>query len=292
MAGEIAAAGGVVWRLRDGVVEVALVYRERYGDWTLPKGKLEADESARVAAHREVREETGARVALGRFLGRTGYLLGADHKVVDYFAARYLDGEFVPSEEVADLRWMPVPDAVARLSHDRDLPVLAAFSALPADLTTVLLVRHAKAGSRAQWEDADELRPLSRNGEKQVPPVRELAAVYGAERVYSAPLVRCVETVRPVADDIGVPVVEEELLAERKYEGMADAATRRLAEIAAGGGVSVVCSQGGVIPDLVTRVAADSPVSLPRRVESKKGSVWALFFAGTHLVAADYIRVP
>jgi 8-oxo-dGTP diphosphatase len=73
---------------------------------------------------------------------------------------------------------------------------------------------------------------------------------------------------------------------------MADAATRRLAEIAAGGGVSVVCSQGGVIPDLVTRVAADSPVSLPRRVESKKGSVWALFFAGTHLVAAEYIRVP
>src|SRR5688500_17291842 len=115
MAGEIAAAGGVVWRLRDGVVEVALVYRERYGDWTLPKGKLEADESARVAAHREVREETGARVALGRFLGRTGYRLGADHKVVDYFAARYLDGEFVPSEEVADLRWMPVPAAVARL---------------------------------------------------------------------------------------------------------------------------------------------------------------------------------
>jgi 8-oxo-(d)GTP phosphatase len=292
MPGEIAAAGGVVWRVRDGAVEVALVHRERYDDWTLPKGKLDAGESVRVAAHREVREETGARVALGRSLGRTRYLLGTDRKVVDYFAARYLDGEFAPSDEVAELRWMPVPDALARLSYDRDHPVLAAFSALPADLTTVLLVRHAKAGSRAQWDDADELRPLSHNGEKQVPPVRELTAVYGAERVYSAPLARCVQTVRPTAEDIGVPVVEEELLAERKYEGMADAATRRLTEIAATGEVSVVCSQGGVIPDLVSRLAADSPVVLPRRVESKKGSVWALFFAETRLVAADYIRVP
>lgn len=292
MAREIAAAGAVVWRLRDGVVEVALVHRLAYDDWTLPKGKLDAGESARVAAHREVREETGARVALGRFLGRTRYRIGADRKLVDYFAARYLDGEFTPSDEVAALRWMPVADALARLTYDRDHPVLAAFVALPADLTTLLLVRHAKAGSRAQWDDADELRPLSRNGEKQVPPVRTLAAVYGADRVFSAPLVRCVRTVEPVADDLGATVLEEELLAERKYEGMADAAQRRVAEIVAPGGVAVVCSQGGVIPDLVSRVAAESGFLVARRVESKKGSVWALFFDGARLVAADYIRVP
>jgi 8-oxo-dGTP diphosphatase len=292
MAQEIAAAGAVMWRERAGIVEVALVHRLRYDDWTLPKGKLEAGESARIAAHREVREETGARMALGRYLGRTRYRTGMDRKVVDYFAARYLDGGFEPSEEVAGLRWLSVPDALARLTYERDHSVLAAFSVLPADLTTLLLVRHAKAGSRAQWDDADELRPLSRNGEKQVPPIRTLAAVYGADRVYAAPLVRCVRTVQPVADDLGVPVEEEELLAERKYEGMAEAAQRRLSEIAAAGGVPVVCSQGGVIPDLVSRVAAESGLPVLRRVESKKGSVWALFFEGPDLVAADYIRVP
>lgn len=292
MAEEIAAAGAVVWRVRNGVVEVALVYRRRYDDWTLPKGKLDRGESARVAAHREVREETGARVALGRYLGRTRYRVGADRKLVDYFAARYLDGDFAPSDEVAELRWLPVTDAPARLTYDRDHPVLTAFLAHPADLTTLLLVRHAKAGSRAQWDDADELRPLSHNGEKQLAPLRTLAAVYGATRVYSAPLVRCVRTVAPIAADLGVPVLEEELVAERKYEGMAEAAQRRLVEIACEGGVPVVCSQGGVIPDLLSRVAAESGVSLGTRVESKKGSVWALFFAGSRLVAADYIRVP
>lgn len=292
MAEEIAAAGAVVWRLRDDVVEVALVYRRHYDDWTLPKGKLDRDESARIAAHREVLEETGARVALGRSLVRTDYRVGPDRKVVDYFAARYLDGEFVPNDEVAELRWLPVPDALGLLTYERDHPVLTAFTAHPADLTTLLLVRHAKAGSRAHWQDADELRPLSHNGERQVAPIRRIAAVYGATRVHAAPLVRCVSTVAPIADDLGVPVLPEELLAESKYEGMAEAAERRLVEIAGEGGVAVVCSQGGVIPDLITRVTAASGVPLDEPVESKKGSVWALFFAESRLVAADYIRVP
>jgi 8-oxo-dGTP diphosphatase len=292
MAHEIAAAGAVVWRVRDDRVEIALVHRLSYDDWTLPKGKLDPGESVRTAASREVREEIGARVALGRFLTRTRYRVETDRKVVDYFAARYLDGEFSPSDEVAAVRWVPVRAARELLSYERDHAVVAAFEALPADLTTLLLVRHAKAGSRAQWEDVDELRPLSHNGRKQVPPVRALAAACGADRVYAAPLVRCVQTVQPVADDLEAKVVEEELLSEKAYESMAEATERRFLEIVEEGGVPVVCSQGGVIPDLVARLAAASGLTVARQVESKKGSVWALFFDGTRLVAADYVRVP
>jgi 8-oxo-dGTP pyrophosphatase MutT (NUDIX family)/phosphohistidine phosphatase SixA len=289
---EIAAAGAVVWRERDGNVEVALVHRPRYDDWSLPKGKLDPGESARVAAWREVDEETGARVALGRFLCRTRYRVGADRKVVDYFAARYLSGSFTPSDEVDSLRWLPLSSAASVVSYDHDRTVLAAFTDLPAALTTLLLVRHAKAGSRSEWAAADELRPLSKTGNRQVPPIHRLASVYGADRVYSAPLVRCVDTVAPIADDLGVKTVEEPLFAEKTYEGRENAATHRLLDIVASDGVPVVCSQGGVIPDLLSRITATSNLSLGRQVEAKKGSVWALFFADTDLVAADYIRVP
>ena len=173
-----------------------------------------------------------------------------------------MSGSFAPSDEVDELRWLPLSAAASLLSYDHDRAVLSAFTALPAALTTLLLVRHAKAGSRAEWQDVDELRPLSRNGQKQVPPIRELARIYGADRVFSAPLVRCVQTVEPAADDAGVPVDEEELLSEKAYSGMEEAAVRRLLEIAADGGVPVVCSQGGVIPDLVTRVAKASKLPL------------------------------
>ena len=289
---EILAGGAVVWRPAGEGVEVALVHRQRYGDWSLPKGKLEPRESTRVAAWREVREETGALVALGRLLGETRYRVGPDRKVVEYFAARYLSGSFEPSDEVDELRWLPLAGAFELLSYDHDRTVLRAFTALPADLTTLLLVRHAKAGSRAEWPEADELRPLSRNGEKQVEPIRLLGTVYGADRVYAAPLVRCVRTVQPVADDLGAKVREEELLSEKAYEGMAEAAARRVLEIVADGGVPVMGSQGGVIPDLVTRLGAASGLSVDSRLKAKKGSVWALFFDGTRLVAADYLEVP
>jgi 8-oxo-(d)GTP phosphatase len=289
---EILAAGAAVWRPAGGEIEVALVHRPRYDDWSLPKGKLEQGESARVAAWREVREETGAHVALGRFLVRTRYRIGPDRKAVDYFAARHVSGSFTPSDEVDETRWLPVSAARSLLSHDHDRTVLDAFTALPAELTAVLLVRHAKAGSRAEWSDTDELRPLSHNGQRQLAPIRALGTVYGVDRVYSAPLVRCVQTVQPVADDLGTKVVEEELLSEKAYVGMEDAVVRRVLEIAAEDGVPMVCSQGGVIPDLVTRLSALSRVSLGGQAAAKKGSVWALFFSETHLVAADYLERP
>jgi 8-oxo-(d)GTP phosphatase len=290
---EIAAAGAVVWRSTSDALEVALVHRPRYDDWSLPKGKLEPGESTRVAAWREVGEETGARVALGRFLTRTKYrLTNNDRKVVDYFAARYVSGEFVPSDEVDEVRWLSVASARVALSYEHDRVVLDAFTALPADLTTLLLVRHAKAGARSEWPDADELRPLSKNGRKQLPPIRVLGRVYGADRVFSAPLVRCVATVQAVADDLGVPVIDEELLAEKVYGGKEEAVVERVLEIAADGGVPMIGSQGGVIPDLVSRLAAASGLSLGRRLTAKKGSVWALFFDGMELAAADYLEVP
>lgn len=287
---EIAAAGAVVWRPGGRTVEVALVHRPRYDDWSLPKGKLEPRESVRAAAWREVGEETGARVALGRLLTRTRYRVGADRKVVDYFAARYVSGSFVPSDEVDEVRWLPVAEAAAMLGHDR--AALTAFTALPADLTTLLLVRHAKAGSRSEWSGADDLRPLSGNGVNQLDGVRTMGTVYGADRVFSAPLVRCTQTVRPIADDLGVGVVEEELVSEKSYAGKAEDAVNRVLEIVADGGVPVICSQGGVIPDLVSRLSARSGRSPERRVPAKKGSVWALFFDGSELVATDYLQVP
>lgn len=287
---EIAAAGAVVWRPGGKTVEVALVHRPRYDDWSLPKGKLNARESIREAAWREVEEETGARVALGRFLTRTRYWVGPDRKVVDYFAARYLSGSFVPSDEVDELRWLPLPAAAGMLGYDRE--VLTAFTALPAALTTLLLVRHAKAGSRSEWPDADELRPLSRNGVQQIDGIHATGTVCGADRVFSAPLVRCVQTVQPLADDLGVPVVEEELVSEKSYAGAPEDAVNRVLDIVGDGGVPVICSQGGVIPDLVSRLSARSGRPQESHVPAKKGSVWALFFDGVRLVAADYLEVP
>ena len=108
--------------LHDG--RVALIHRPKYDDWSLPKGKLDRGESWEDAALREVEEEIGLRCRLGRELSPTSYRDPKGRaKVVRYWRMEPLDGEFEPSHEVDELRWVSPADASTLLSyeHDREL---------------------------------------------------------------------------------------------------------------------------------------------------------------------------
>ena len=122
----IRAAGGVVWRRADGVdgeagVEVAVIHRPRYDDWSLPKGKVGSGESELEAAVREILEETGVHVRVGRPLGVTRYtketVSGSRPKVVRWWAMRAEGGGFSPTREVDELVWLPPADAAGRLTR-------------------------------------------------------------------------------------------------------------------------------------------------------------------------------
>ena len=123
-AAEVKASGGVVWRRGDRGLEVALVHRPKYDDWSFPKGKLDPGECWEEAALREVEEEIGLRCRLGHELPPTAY---ADDKgrskVVRYWLMEPLDGAFSASREVDEMRWLPVAEARALLTyeHDREL---------------------------------------------------------------------------------------------------------------------------------------------------------------------------
>ena len=119
---EVLAAGGVLARrAADGGIEVALVHRPKYGDWSLPKGKLEPGESFEEAAVREVHEETGFRCGLERELGSALYQDAKGRsKTVRYWLMTPLRGDFTPNHEVDELRWLSVDEARHRLSYDFD----------------------------------------------------------------------------------------------------------------------------------------------------------------------------
>jgi 8-oxo-dGTP diphosphatase len=124
MSSEIEAAGGVVVR-DDG--RVAVVHRPRYDDWTLPKGKLDPDETFEEAALREVWEETGLHCRLVRELPAVTYEVRERPKVVRYWLmAVESDPGFTPNDEVDELRWLSPPEAEALLTYDRDKEVLEA----------------------------------------------------------------------------------------------------------------------------------------------------------------------
>ena len=124
----VRAAGGVVWRRTPGGgsgVEVLLVHRPKYDDWSLPKGKLGPDEGDAEGALREVEEETGLRCSLGPEVATSRYRdsLGRD-KTVRYWAMTPESGQFRPNREVDRCQWLPIGDAASMLSYPRDVEIL------------------------------------------------------------------------------------------------------------------------------------------------------------------------
>ena len=125
----VIAGGGIVHRQLDDRTEVLLIHRPRYDDWSFPKGKLAAGEDQVSAALREVEEETGLRCSLGPEVGAIEYVDRHGHrKVVRYWAMPAGEGEFAPNDEVDEIRWMEVEQALTTLTYDRDAALLRTFA--------------------------------------------------------------------------------------------------------------------------------------------------------------------
>ena len=301
MAKPIRAAGGVVWRPAagpsdDSAVEVAVVHRPRYDDWTLPKGKLGAGESELDGALREVFEETGYRVRPGRALGDVHYLKSSDgesrEKVVHYWAMEAIGGAFTPSREVDELTWLSPEGARAVLTRQTDREVLGRFCDGPARTGTVLLVRHASAGDRRSWNGDDRMRPLDEVGRDQAQELVRLLSRFEVQKLVSADYRRCIETLKPLGDSVGLEVEEEPLLSESGFPGHEDAAVAAVRRLGDHQDAVAACTQREVIPGLVERLAGEDGLAVPEPLKYKKGSVWALSFDGERLVGAEYFPPP
>lgn len=282
----ILAAGGVVWRVREGGREVLLAHRPRYDDWTLPKGKLHTGEPALLAAVREVGEEVGAKVAVQRRIGTVHYAVGPATKRVTYWAMRHLGGDFRPNGEVDEVRWLALSAAGERLSYDADRRVIEDFGAVPVPESVLVLVRHARAGKRSEWRGDDRLRPLDPVGAKQADRLAELLSLFAPTGIHAADLARCVQTVEPLATLAGLPVQLAPDFADERYDGGPDGTHTTLLGLARPGTVTVVCSQGVTVPSLIDRLGPGV------ESDTRKGAFWVLLVVDGEVVALDRYDAP
>nr|WP_305792211.1 NUDIX hydrolase [Mycobacterium sp. DL592] len=287
------AAGAVLWRPdpETGETRLAVIHRPRYDDWSLPKGKLDAGENEPAAAVREIWEETGQRSHLGRWLTEVSYPIPEGIKVVHYWAARAVGGEFTPGDEVDRLEWLSPEDASERLTYPHDRDVLKKFAEHPADTQTVLIVRHATAGVKSRYKGDDRSRPLDKNGRAQAESLVAQLMAFGPTVIHAADRARCMQTVEPLAQELGVSIIKEADLTEEAYAEDPKAARNRVLDIVARGGTPVICTQGKVIPYLLAWWR-EGDVGKPDKVRNRKGSTWVLSLSGADIVAADYIASP
>jgi 8-oxo-dGTP diphosphatase len=290
---EIRAAGAVLWRPGADGPEVALVHRQRYDDWSLPKGKPLPGEHVLLTAVREVAEETGVRVLLGRRLPSTHYQQhGNRPKTVDYWAAKAADEPqpgFTPNDEVDEVGWMGIPAARDQLTYPHDVGVIDEFAAGPPDTDPLILVRHASAGSKHEWRAAgheDDLkRPLDPVGRQQREELALLLRCYGIAQVLSSAAVRCVQTVQAYADLTRQPVQADPAFTV----GLGDEgdARRRMDEVLGRGLPAVICGHRENLSILLEEACA---VLGAKAVESQPlplGGFWVLHVGWNTLVARE-----
>jgi 8-oxo-dGTP pyrophosphatase MutT (NUDIX family)/phosphohistidine phosphatase SixA len=282
----VRAAGGVVWRPDKGKIEVALVHRPRYDDWSLPKGKLLDGEPVLAGAVREVVEELGSRVAVSRRVGDVSYGVPDGLKNVTYWVMRHLDGTFRPNSEVDEVDWVRPKAARERLSYDVDRRVMADFAAVPIPDSMILLVRHAKAGKRSEWRGEDKKRPLEPAGEAQSARLANLLEMFAPDRIVSADLTRCIETVRPLAERLGITIRIDPVFGDEAFAASPNATEDAVLALAKPGKVSVISSQGVTIPNLIDRLGRG--VLDP---DTRKGAFWALSVVDGTVVSMDYYPV-
>lgn len=290
--GDQQAGGGLLWRTNpdSGEVEFALVHRPRYDDWSLPKGKVDPGEQLVITARREVAEETGHLATVGRAVGDVRYAMQGGMKYVRYWSMSAAPASGpgpatspIDPKEIDDVCWLPARAAERRLTYQHDSRLLRRALRAPLTTTSVLLVRHGQAGDKKTWHAPDELRPLDALGEASAARLRVVGPCYAPRRVLSAEPVRCVQSVRPLADALGLTVEVEPVLSKQSFADKPEATAERVLELAEAGEPAVVCSQGEVIPDLLRALGWER-----RQPSTRKGSVWTLSFDGRRLVDADY----
>ena len=290
MTGEITAAGAVLWRDGPDGVEIGLIHRPRYDDWSFPKGKQDAGEHILVTAVREVTEETGVRPVLGRRLPSTRYLSKGRPKVVHYWAARPASAPaFIPSHEADQFVWLPAPAARARLSYPRDTGLLDSFLAAPSRTVPLIFLRHAFAVSKQAWRDAgntsDPPRPLSGPGLAQADALAEILASYQPAQVVSSGAERCLATIRPYAALTGASIETEPAFgADNASAGQA---RQRIGDIAACEKPVIVCAHRENLPLLIAGACEQLGVAPWQGPPLYPGGFVVLHMAAGRLAAAE-----
>jgi phosphohistidine phosphatase SixA/ADP-ribose pyrophosphatase YjhB (NUDIX family) len=290
----IIAAGGVVWR-RDieGEIQVLLVHRPRYDDWSLPKGKLEEGEALISCAYREILEETGISIKLGPYIGSVEYYVPDGLKSVSYWSASLIEDKstFHPNEEVDQIIWLDLESAILRVTRDSDRYILDRFGVTPYDSSALIMLRHAKALERAEWQGEDEDRPLQLIGQLQAKRMLSLYQVFGLDEIYTSDAVRCLDTVSQMAKSLQLNPTITNAVSEYTYKRNKDKAIDYAKELIKKNRQIILCSHHPVLPRMMEKLTKKIDFDYPNN-KLLPGEAWVLFHDKKEVLQIDRMAAP
>lgn len=267
----IVAAGAVVSRDNDGEKEFLLIHRGYRDDWSFPKGKLDPGEHILGAAVREVREETGFAIKLGTPLPTAHYRKGNATKDAFYWNAQLIGGEFIPNDEVDEIKWVNLAKAKKLLTYEHDQEIID--QAAQSTITTPLIIlRHTQAVKRAEWivskdglAEIDASRPLTAVGRMQAAGLVPALAAFGVNQLHTSDSRRCRDTVGPYASARSISIMLEPTLSEERHKESPKKALARVTELALSNSEIALCTHRPVMPTVMESLSQTLTVADPSK---------------------------
>ena len=289
----IQAAGAVLWRKSDNSdLEIAVIHRPRYDDWSLPKGKVESGESHISAGYREIQEETGYESTFGPEIGTVVYKLEGAPKEVRYWAAAATIKTGTPNpQEVDEVLWLAPKKAKEKLTNKDDRAIVDFFLDFGADTFPIILLRHAKALKRTEWDGDDGDRPLEHRGQLQAKRLLPIYLPYGISEVHTSDALRCIETIDLMARLIEKTPIFSADLSEYGYAKDREAPLDYVQDLMNRDISAIVCSHNPIIPKVVKKLVGKKYFkSMDRELEPAQAIV--LHCRAGEVIACDWIDEP
>ena len=292
MSAIIQAAGAIVWRNSKDKTEVAIIHRPKYDDWSFPKVKVEPSESLIACAYREVIEETNIQTEFGAFLGDVEYLTPDGKKRVSFWAAKAINQrDFIPNSEVDQLKWVEVKKVKDLLTLETDKKILAQFVKLDINTKPFILLRHAKAVTREEWQGDDDDRPLDSLGQNQANRLLAIYQVYNIEQIHTSDAVRCYDTVNPIVKGLGIKLEVTGKLGESTYKKDKEKAFEYAKDLIKEDARILLCSHNPILPKMLNKLTKKSDVDADEGKLSPADG-WVIHRNGKEIIQIDRLDAP
>ena len=293
MSSPILAAGAVLWRKSEKKkIEVLIIHRPKYDDWTFPKGKAEIGEPLIACAYREVLEETNIETAFGPYLGEVEYLTNDGKKKVSFWSAKVVkEKDFKPNAEVDQLKWVEVTKVKELLTLDTDRKILEQFLQIEPDTKPLILLRHAKAVTRDEWQGEDDDRPLDSYGQNQAKRLLAIYQVFNLEEIHSSDAVRCYDTVVAIAKGLNIKLEVTGKLSESTFKKDKEKAFDYAKDLIKLNESVLLCSHNPILPKMLNKLTKKS------EVDADEGKLlpadgWVIHRIGKEVIQIDRIDAP
>jgi 8-oxo-(d)GTP phosphatase len=293
MSSPILAAGAVLWRKSEKKkIEVLIIHRPKYDDWTFPKGKAEIGEPLIACAYREVLEETNIETAFGPYLGEVEYLTNDGKKKVSFWSAKVVkEKDFKPNTEVDQLKWVEVTKVKELLTLDTDRKILEQFLQIEPDTKPLILLRHAKAVTRDEWQGEDDDRPLDSYGQNQAKRLLAMYQVFNLEQIHSSDAVRCYDTVVAIAKGLNIKLEVTGKLSESTFKKDKEKAFDYAKDLIKLNESVLLCSHNPILPKMLNKLTKKS------EVDADEGKLlpadgWVIHRIGKEVIQIDRIDSP